>query len=293
MTGVKTNSDLPERALLEGASGLSTDDIYAFIIAFVLNGKTCSIRRVASSITRKMVSSSPSSDISDLIERLLIVCAREIGSLGCSTTEFLQFLEGLILGCDCSFGANFQSITSTIVDYFTQQMKLHLKSKSLVEGKGDIDKYALDFNLSSFPHCHASKNTYKTTAKSSNSKAGTISEIKGIKSHVPDKEESTESSDKVDNTWPLEQVRALRRIRLAYLTLNSVSTEFSNHIQLKSRMAISEIRLNTSDQRGRYVKTIGIFFSPRPVRHISELKDADYEPTWQKFGTLGRLSRNM
>ena len=286
MTGVKANSDLPERALLEGASGLSIDDIYAFIIAFVLNGKTWSIQRVASSIAGKIVSSSPSNDISSLIEKLLTVCPREIGDIGCNTTEFLHFLRSLIVQSDCSFGAKFQSITSTIVHYFTQQMQLHLKSKSSVEAKGEIDNYTFDFNLSSFPHCHASKSVFKPTTNSSTSKADMIPEIKRTKSNEPDNVESTESSAKAEVTRPLEQMRALGKIRLDHLILNSVSTEFSNHIQLKSRMAISEIRLNTSEQRGRYVKVIGIFFSPRPVRHISELKSVEYEPNWQKFGTI-------
>ena len=74
--------------------------------------------------------------------------------------------------------------------------------------------------------------------------------------------------------------------RLDSCTLNTISSEFSCHLQLKCRMTITEVHLGVSDPRGRFAKKIGIFFSPRPVRSVNELKQSEYAPLWQRCGTL-------
>lgn len=74
--------------------------------------------------------------------------------------------------------------------------------------------------------------------------------------------------------------------RIDSCTLNTVSSEFSCHLQLKCRMTITEVHLSVSDPRGRFVKKIGIFFSPRPVRSVNELKQSEYTSLWQHCGTL-------
>lgn len=43
---------------------------------------------------------------------------------------------------------------------------------------------------------------------------------------------------------------------------------------------------SVSDPRGRLVKTIGVYFSPRQVSDVNVLKTDKYSPFWQRCGTL-------
>ena len=55
-------------------------------------------------------------------------------------------------------------------------------------------------------------------------------------------------------------------------------------------MAISEVHLSASDPRGRFVKTVAVYFTPRHVGKVEDLKKDDYLPIWQHCGNLN-LSR--
>jgi len=67
---------------------------------------------------------------------------------------------------------------------------------------------------------------------------------------------------------------------------HTVSTEFSSYVQLKTRLSIHELFVNVAEQRGRFVKSIVVYFSPRPVNDVNELKDEYYDPLWQQCGTI-------
>ena len=83
-----------------------------------------------------------------------------------------------------------------------------------------------------------------------------------------------------------DQVRPYQRGRLESSTAASVSSEFSSHNQLKFRVALSEVHVTVSDPRGRLVKSIGVYFSPRQVSDVSILKSPKYTHLWQRCGTL-------
>lgn len=51
---------------------------------------------------------------------------------------------------------------------------------------------------------------------------------------------------------------------------------------------ISEVLLAVSDARGRFVKTVNVYYyySSRPATDASELKSNDYGSQWQKCATM-------
>jgi hypothetical protein len=51
-------------------------------------------------------------------------------------------------------------------------------------------------------------------------------------------------------------------------------------------VALSEVHVTVSDPRGRLVKSIGVYFSPRQVSDVSILKSPKYTHLWQRCGTL-------
>ena len=94
------------------------------------------------------------------------------------------------------------------------------------------------------------------------------------------------SSSNEHETWIEEQIRPCARSRLEALILANSHSEYSSYFQLKSRVVLSEVHLTISDIRGRHVKNIGVYFSPRPVEDASVLKRDEYTRYWQRCGTL-------
>lgn len=114
------------------------------------------------------------------------------------------------------------------------------------------------FDLANCVHCHNKSNTNKS---------------------------SSDTSSKENETWIDDQLRPCVKSRLESSTLASVHSEYSSFYQLKFRVVLSEIQLTVSDPRGRLVKNVGVYFSPRPVADVSMLKNDKYNH-WQRCGTL-------
>lgn len=101
------------------------------------------------------------------------------------------------------------------------------------------------------------------------------------------KKSSPDMSAPEDNeTWADEQLRPCVRSRLESSTLASCHGEYASFFQLKFRVVLSEVHLTVSDPRGRLVKNVGVYFSPRPVGDVSTLKSDKYSCHWQRCGTL-------
>ena len=62
----------------------------------------------------------------------------------------------------------------------------------------------------------------------------------------------------------------------------TVSTEFSFYVQLTTRLSIYELFVNDAEQRGRFVKSIVVYCSPRPANDVIQLKDEYYDALFQK-----------
>jgi hypothetical protein len=90
----------------------------------------------------------------------------------------------------------------------------------------------------------------------------------------------------ISKTWQPEQFTVSSRGRLEGWRDTTCSDEFNLYSSLKYRLVLSEVHVEVSDPRGRFVKTISFFFSPRPVTEVAELKSADYLGKWQPCGVL-------
>lgn len=86
--------------------------------------------------------------------------------------------------------------------------------------------------------------------------------------------------------WLPEQVTYFSRGRLEGWRDSTVSDEFNSFCSFKYRLVLSEFHCEVSDPRGRFVKTISFFFSPRPVSDVAHLKAPDYEDKWQPCGSI-------
>jgi hypothetical protein len=262
--------DTPEKVLLSGASGLSMNDLCAFASAFVLNGDNADIRSHAKNIIQNLTIQSSADSLNGFFKRMATLCMTEVGPSGKQGTEFLQFLTNVVSNNVFMEGmsSNVLYLAKVAVACFVKQTATSTNvvnspsNKNIFELKSKKDKSNSEkFDLTKCAYCQGCTDTATCT---------------------------NEKANKTGCKWAVNQVSDYHRIRLDQH--HAVSTEFSSYVQLKDCLSISEIFLSVSDQRGRFVKTIIVYFTPRPGNDINDLKDEHYDPLWQKCGTLS-LSR--
>ena len=83
------------------------------------------------------------------------------------------------------------------------------------------------------------------------------------------KKQVQENEAKIE--WAPEQLTEYRRMRLDQY--KTASIDFSFYVQLTTRLSIYELFVNDAEQRGRFVKSIVVYCSPRPVNDVTQLKD--------------------
>jgi len=288
--------DSPEKMLLEGAGGLSIDDIYSFVIHFVLNGKSSPLRSIASNIACKLVVNSPGGDMVSLFNRLIAVCLRDIGPLGCECVEFLQLMNSFFTVHRIKEAVDLAALSKVVVNCFTRQMTACRDMKTAIIGNAtmmlEIEKNSgelmkKEFDLACCVHCHRSfcgesrkvPRLHSSNIASIDLSTKTSSRCKLVRSDL------TKSNTKSKTPKSTEAVESYSKKRLDPNS-NTVSTEFSTHVQLKTRMTISVVHVSVGDPRGRFVKTIGVYFTPRHFNDINELKAVEHNPLWQRCGTL-------
>jgi len=108
--------------------------------------------------------------------------------------------------------------------------------------------------------------------------------------HVVAKPGEGRSGTKGIRFW--EQVNSPSKTRIGHRSQLCANNEFNTFIALSHRYIVSEIQVHISEPRGRFVKVINIYTSPRQVENVSELKDSTYGSKWQKRGTI-ELERGM
>jgi E3 ubiquitin-protein ligase UBR4 len=266
----------PEEILLNGAGRFTTDDFFAFVYHFVLHGKDKEVRSLSSKVTQKLVKNLSTTQYDNLFYRLVALCQRDISELGCNATEYLSLLNALASDERILSSRYFKNIMSIILTCCIQQLTicLGIKSKSFNTLNMTLFEPELDkrnsqgkhmYDTASCARCHMRRPFFSN----SHGTSGTSS-----------------SDEELKISWHPDQLRDFKKSRLDTLALKTVNTEFSNHVQLKTRLSISEIHLAIGDPRGRFVKTIIVYFSPRPVGDVNELKAVEYKPFWQRIGTL-------
>ena len=192
-----------------------------------------------------------------------------MGALGNASNYFFDLI---MLFVEC-FGSelDLSNVSSCIAASFFSQMTVlnhYYGHNQGLLSKFETDSGGLSCNLSDCAFCQKQTPSKKAT-KSSNKKL----------------DNSSQNNASVVGFLP-EQIRPYQRGRLEASTAANVSSEFSSYNQLKFRVALSQVHVTVSDPRGRLVKTIGVYFSPRQVSDASILKTAKYAHLWQRCGTL-------
>ena len=228
-------------------------DLMAFIKQFVMNGRSKQLRAMSAKVARKLITMYSALEKQHLFACLIKGPFQQVGALGNASKNFIDLL---IMFVD-SFGSELDMlrVSSCIASAFISQMTV------LNEAFG-TDMGSPSCNLSNCVHCQKQ-----------------IPPKKATKSYLKKPEGS-------QATFLPDQVRSYQRGRLESSTAASVSSDFSSHNQLKFRVALSEVHVTVSDPRGRLVKSIGVYFSPRQVSDVSILKSPKYTHLWQRCGTL-------
>ena len=84
------SEETPEKVLLSGASGLSVNDIYAFVTSFVVNEGSTDLRAHAKHIAAILTSQFQSDSLDSFLRRMITICIREVGSLGHQSIHFCR-----------------------------------------------------------------------------------------------------------------------------------------------------------------------------------------------------------
>ena len=100
------DNDTPEKVLLSGASGLSTNDLCAFATTFVLHGESKEIRLRAKNIIQNLIIRSCADSLNGFFEHMAALCMTEVGPCGKQSIEFLQFLTSVMAHKNFTEGMN-------------------------------------------------------------------------------------------------------------------------------------------------------------------------------------------
>ncbi|KAI2506062.1 zinc ion binding protein [Fragilaria crotonensis] len=279
----------PEETLLKGTKALSVEDIYAFSIQFVLGGRTADLRRIACQIASKLCRHLEAQSLFQVFRFLIGKPLAEIESMGCSSVQFLQLLQSTMKVGNWKGSHDLAQAARKIAVMFTKQMNLFrwMGGRAQVPLEPGRTILTKRFDLSTCVHCHR---LHHPSQKSGNVKAGPQTNEKKSSKDTPrtmsNEKGSTDASQPSEQRWLPDQVRPFVRGRLENSTENTCSSEFAVLVQLKCRLAISEIYATVSEPRGRYAKTIVVSFTPRQVAEVNELKSIDYEHLWQECATL-------
>jgi hypothetical protein len=263
----------PQTVLLRGASGMRVNDIHAFIMCFILNGADSNIRSLACNVCLSILANVSKVWVEKLIQKIIVIMLSDIGILGCKAIEFISFVRNVVSNKDVIMGVDVTALLQATVVFYTEQSQV-ISDTKLWSGK-EMNSVQIEskahshsnrmYDFAPCLHCHIIP-IFKRT------------------SHQGDIDDNVTRT--VNDARKGAKVSQVIKRSLDNCSSETVSTEFSCHIQLKHRMSISEVHLNVSDPRGRFAKTIGVYFTSRPVKNVNELKDLHYAPLWQRCGTI-------
>lgn len=224
-------------------------------------------------MSRKLALRFSSSERNHLFSSLIEGPFQQVGALGNASNTFSDLLR-LFVVCFGRSDLDLSNVSSCIATMFISQITIlnhyYGHNQGLV-GKHETDTGGLSCNLSNCVNCQK-QILLKKGAKSGSKKSDNTCQ-------------STTSGACNTNFLP-EQVRPCQKGRLEASTAASVSSEFSTYNQLKFRVALSQVHVTVNDPRGRLVKTIGVYFTPRQVSDANILKSDKYSHLWQRCGTL-------
>lgn len=286
---------IPEELLLSGERKLSVDDIVAFVASFVCGGKTLELRRLAHSVALKLCLKLSTIDQGLVFQSLVSFPFDGIGKMGKTSVEFLNLLQTLAPSLDATVPV--KDAANLVMECFEKQMDAVRYDRSngewfVLEAASATSTVKKRFDLSCCQHC---QRLHHTSSKESAQKSSERRESSSSRSSRTGQSASASSSrasspppvaSQNSKKWHTDQVCPFSRGRLDSIKETSSSNEFCSFYMLKYRVSVSDIYLTVNDPRGRYVKTITVYFSPRQVSDIATLKSEEYGDKWQRCATL-------
>ena len=288
----------PEEILLSPEIGLTADALHAFIMQFVLRGRSQESRKISCQVAIKLCQQLSQDCRGPLFMSLVSYPLTEICVLGSASVQFLELLQSLLGFAGESIDTlDIVEVAKKLTQCFCDQMQI-LRANGKERRVSNLDALGQSrdavrkrFDLSKCAYCSSVKlNTTKRNSYSHQIRTAQGARTSQPKSRVSSSRRIAATAALDDTPWLPEQVRPFIKCRLDASTDSSVSNEFNLFIQLKCRLAISDVHLTINDPKGRFVKTVAIFFTPRQVNDAAELKSEEYSGTWQLCGNLS-LSR--
>lgn len=282
---------------------LTIPQAVAFVARFGCGGGTSDLRHIACSIIWKLFLRSDSRVQSELFGKLVPVALSLQRSTGKSCLELLRVSSFVLLSeftpiCVCSSRTSLvhhltaqllqrllaaaasdhvdaAGVSARILLAWKHQMRAMAKQRS--EGS---NRYELS------PCCHCMNAVMiRRSEKRLSASALPSTSTDGTPPPGGTKDSSIRVSA-ISKAWLPEQFTVSSRGRLEGWRDTTCSDEFNMYSSFKYRLVLSEVHVEISDPRGRFVKTISFFFSPRPVTEVTELKAADYQGKWQPCGSV-------
>lgn len=290
----------PENILLNGERKLDIGDMHAFMMHFAYKSKAAELRKVACSVATKILRNVSNPDIGSLVGHLLGQPLCEAGQLGKNSVELLNILQGLLRGAG-KLPAEVTESSDLVLRYFKQQfqaIKHDRANREYFSFESSSGSSKKKFDLASCVHCHT--DSALNALKESNTKSpssrliaprsgGTLLRAAGTScssATANDSPTSPVSASAAKRDWLPEQVSPYTKGRLDSSKESATNTAFATFRQLKYRLALSEFHVSVNDPRGRFVKTITLYYTPRPVGNVHHLKSGAYENKWQRCATL-------
>lgn len=241
--------------------GITEDDIFAFVVRFVCSDESQDVRRLGMIVARGLCDEGQMA--AKLFVRLMRREASMIGSMGKLFVEFFTLLNTLLQATSKEF-IDVSLMLATVESVFREQTLANCCSQ--LEGEG------------------VSFETKKNSAIQRT--RFDLAPCAHIISRPPPNTKAKRHS---------EQVGPYARFRLKVGSEAASSNEFNHFLSLPHRCVISEIHVEISDPRGRFVKTINFYYSPRPINSPPSLKEAEYLPFWKRCGrvTLERAAEKI
>ena len=243
------------------ASNASPDDLFAFVDRFVCGGESQEIRRFSVKI---VIGLCEKSDVAgQLLGRLSRMPLASVGDRGKMAFDFLVLMNELAC-CVQPTSVDAAALGSTVSRTFQRQAI----AVSFERTNGQ------SFHFETRSNSSTQKNRFELTR---------CAHV--VLRHPALSPTSTRPATiRVMQRLP-EQVSPLVRMHLDIGRNSSSSNEFNSFVALPHRCVVSEIHVDI-DPRGRFVKKVNFYSTPRPVDTPARLKSDEYNNRWQLCGVL-------
>lgn len=282
----------PEKILLEGSYGLSLNDVCAFVSAFVLKSDNNHIRSHAKDIALRLILTFSDDSLQLFLQRMATKLMTDVCRLGAHSIQFLQLITAIVTSRRIE-NIDTTHLSRVVMFCYAQQAT----ENGNIDSKLNKNLFTINVKYDSahnggLEECFDLSRCYCCQScivrrRESNGSTDSRNEQRSSQQSISEPTFLDTSNGKECESspnWVDGQISDYKRVKMDHHRM--VCSEFNSYIQLKKRLAIHEIVLSVSDQRGRYVKTINVYFSPRHVNDINELRDECYDPLWQPCGTL-------